>query len=110
MNFKFDNKDYDSDKLSDNGKACLARLENISVKENQLSAEFSDLQVLKQHYNNVLKKELLEEQKKEAKEEAKWVKSPIAALGGTNTRISLAFNTFYKGSVGSNTQLTELIL
>ena len=29
---------------------------------------------------------------------------------GTNTRISLAFNTFYKGSVGSNTQLTELIL
>ena len=29
---------------------------------------------------------------------------------GTNTRISLAFNTFYKGSVGSNTKLTELIL
>ena len=29
---------------------------------------------------------------------------------GTNTRISLAFNTFYKGSVGSNESLTELIL
>jgi len=29
---------------------------------------------------------------------------------GTNTRISLAFNTFYKGSVGSNYELTELIL
>ena len=29
---------------------------------------------------------------------------------GNNTRISLAFNTFYKGSVGSNTDLTELIL
>ena len=29
---------------------------------------------------------------------------------GSNTRISLAFNTFYKGSVGSNTELTELIL
>ncbi len=29
---------------------------------------------------------------------------------GTNTRISLAFNTFYKGSVGLNSQLTELIL
>ena len=29
---------------------------------------------------------------------------------GNNTRISLAFNTFYKGSVGSNTKLTELIL
>ena len=29
---------------------------------------------------------------------------------GTNTRISLAFNTFYKGTVGSNKDLTELIL
>jgi len=29
---------------------------------------------------------------------------------GTNTRISLAFNTFYKGSIGSNSALTELIL
>jgi len=29
---------------------------------------------------------------------------------GTNTRISLAFNTFYKGTIGSNKYLTELIL
>ena len=29
---------------------------------------------------------------------------------GNNTRISLAFNTFYKGTVGSNSNLTELIL
>ena len=29
---------------------------------------------------------------------------------GENTRISLAFNTFYKGTVGSNSELTELIL
>ena len=29
---------------------------------------------------------------------------------GNNTRVSLAFNTFYKGKIGSNTQLTELIL
>ena len=29
---------------------------------------------------------------------------------GTNTRISLAFNTFYKGTLGSNNDLTELIL
>jgi len=29
---------------------------------------------------------------------------------GNNTRISLAFNTFYKGTVGSNNNLTELIL
>ena len=29
---------------------------------------------------------------------------------GSNTRVSLSFNTFYKGSVGSNKDLTELIL
>ena len=29
---------------------------------------------------------------------------------GNNTRISLAFNTFYKGKIGSNSDLTELIL
>lgn len=29
---------------------------------------------------------------------------------GDNTRISLAFNVFIKGTVGNNKQLTELIL
>ena len=29
---------------------------------------------------------------------------------GNNTRISLAFNTFYKGTIGLNNKLTELIL
>jgi len=29
---------------------------------------------------------------------------------GTNTRVSLSFNTFYKGTIGSNNNLTELIL
>ena len=29
---------------------------------------------------------------------------------GNNTRISLAFNTFYKGTIGSNNEATELIL
>src|SRR6056300_74616 len=29
---------------------------------------------------------------------------------GTNTRISLAFNTFYKGTIGVNNKLSELIL
>lgn len=29
---------------------------------------------------------------------------------GSNTRISLAFNTFYKGTIGLNSNLTELIL
>jgi hypothetical protein len=71
MQFKFDDKEYDSDKLSDNGKVCLARLENISIKESQLSAEFSDLQVLKQHYNNVLKQELPKEEEKKKQKSSK---------------------------------------
>ena len=29
---------------------------------------------------------------------------------GLNTRTSLAFNTFYKGKLGTNNKLTELIL
>jgi hypothetical protein len=29
---------------------------------------------------------------------------------GNNTRVSLAFNTFYKGNLGENASLTELIL
>ena len=29
---------------------------------------------------------------------------------GNNTRVSLAFNTFYKGTIGINNELTELIL
>jgi hypothetical protein len=33
MNFKFDDKDYDSDKLSDNGKLYLGKLQNIVNKE-----------------------------------------------------------------------------
>ena len=29
---------------------------------------------------------------------------------GTNTRVSLAFNTFYKGVLGSNYNSTELVI
>jgi hypothetical protein len=37
MKFTFDDKDYDSDILSDNGKLYLGKLQNISVRKNQLS-------------------------------------------------------------------------
>ena len=37
-------------------------------------------------------------------------KHQVETKKGTNTRISLAFNTFYKGTIGSNLDLTELIL
>jgi hypothetical protein len=65
MNFKFDNKDYDSDKLSDKGKLYLGKLQNITAKEQQLSLEFQDLNILKAKYTELLKAELPKEDKKE---------------------------------------------
>jgi len=47
MNFKIDDKNYDSEKLSDNGKLYLAKLKNITVKEQNLALEASDLNILR---------------------------------------------------------------
>jgi len=67
MNFKIDNKDYDSEKLSDKGKIYLSRLQNIQVKQQQLTLEVADINVLKNHYSKLLKEELpKEEEVKEA--------------------------------------------
>ena len=65
MNFKFDDKDYDSDKLSDKGKLYLGKLQNITAKEQQLSLEFQDLNILKAKYTELLKAELPKDDKKE---------------------------------------------
>jgi hypothetical protein len=72
MNFKFDDKDYDSDKLSDNGKLYLGKLQNIQVKKTQLSLEFTDCEVLQKHYTDLLKAELpVEEVKEKVKKPSK---------------------------------------
>ena len=71
MNFKFDDKDYDSDKLSEQGKIYLGKLQNILVRKNQLANEYSDIQVLEKHYTDLLKAELpTEEIKTEEKNES----------------------------------------
>ena len=67
MNFNFDKKEYDSEKLSDQGKLYLQKLQNIIVKKNQLSVEFTDLEVLQKHYSDLLRKELPKEEIKENK-------------------------------------------
>jgi hypothetical protein len=67
MNFNFDGKDYDSDKLSDKGKACLNKLQNISVRKNQLSLDYADCEVLQKHYTDLLKAELPKDEVKEEK-------------------------------------------
>ena len=66
MNFKIDNKDYDSEKLSDKGKIYLGRLQNIQVKQQQITLEVADINVLKNHYSKLLKEELPKEEVKEA--------------------------------------------
>ena len=66
MKFNFDGKDYNSDNLSDKGKACLDKLQNLNLKKQQLSLEFADCDVLQKHYSELLKQELPKEEEKQA--------------------------------------------
>ena len=65
MNFKIDNKDYDSEKLSDKGKIYLGKLQNLQVRQQQITLEVADINVLKKHYSELLKEELPKEEVKE---------------------------------------------
>ncbi len=67
MIFNFDKKEYDSEKLSDQGKVVLNKLQNIAIKKNELTIQFTDLEVLQKHYSDLLKKELPKEEVKENK-------------------------------------------
>lgn len=61
MKFNFDQKEYDSDKLSEQGKAILDKLQQLIVKKNQLANDYADIQILEKHYTALLKKELPKE-------------------------------------------------
>ena len=67
MIFNFDTKQYDSEKLSDQGKMYLSKLQNIVAKEQNLTLEFNDLEVLQKHYSDLLKPELPKDEKEEQK-------------------------------------------
>ena len=67
MIFNFDKKEYDSEKLSDEGKIVLQKLQNIVVQKQQLSIQFTDLEILQKHYSELLRKELPKEEVKENK-------------------------------------------
>jgi alpha-galactosidase len=71
MNFKIDDKEYDSDKLSDNGKLYLGKLQNINTKEQQLTLEAQDLAILKAKYTELLKAELPKDEVKEEEKSSK---------------------------------------
>ena len=67
MIFNFDKKEYDSEKLSDEGKVVLQKLQNIVIQKQQLTIQFIDLEVLQKHYSDLLRKELPTEEKEEQK-------------------------------------------
>ena len=64
MKFNIDKKEYDSDKLSDNGKLILARLQSIKARKDQLTIDFSELNIVEKNYIDLLKKELPKEEEK----------------------------------------------
>ena len=77
MNFKFDDKDYDSNKLSDKGKVYFGKLQNLQTRQQQLTLENADINILQNHYSKLLKEELPKEEevKEEEVKEVKEVKS-----------------------------------
>ena len=64
MNFKIDNKDYDSEKLSDKGKIYFGKLQNLKSKLQQINLEIIDINILQKNYSELLKKELPKEEVK----------------------------------------------
>ena len=69
--FTFDDKEYDETKLSDEGKVAFVQLQNLAQRRNQLSMEYDNLQILSNHYTDILKTNLPEEVKEEESKESK---------------------------------------
>ena len=67
MIFNFDKKEYDTENLSDQGKLYVEKLQTIAINKNQLSLQFTDLEILQKHYSELLRKELPKEEVKENK-------------------------------------------
>lgn len=62
MKITVDNKDYDTEKLSDVANKAVAKLQYILSKEQQLSADHEDLQVVKDHHLKLLRSELAKDE------------------------------------------------
>tara|TARA_R110001592_G_scaffold247108_1_gene509133 strand:+ start:426 stop:638 length:213 start_codon:yes stop_codon:yes gene_type:complete len=67
MIFNFDKKEYESDKLDDQGKLYLQQLQNLVSKKHNLMIEFNNIEVLQKHYSDLLNEKLPEEKKEEQK-------------------------------------------
>jgi hypothetical protein len=70
--FTLDDKQYDENKLNDEGKIALQNLQVINQDSNQLKVKLTHNEVLLKHYIDIVKKHLPEEEKiEETKEEVK---------------------------------------
>ena len=56
--FTFDEKEYDTEELSDNGKAQFASLQFLEVQMKKLKAEIAVYQTARNAYSNALQEEL----------------------------------------------------
>ena len=69
MKFTFENKDYDTDNISDKGKLYVGKLQKIANDQQILSSQFEDNTFLQAKYTELLKAELpKDEEVKEDKE------------------------------------------
>jgi hypothetical protein len=73
--FTLDDKQYDENKLNDEGKVALQNLQIINQDSTQLKVKLNHNEVLLKHYIDIVKNNLPEEEKvEETKEEVKEVK------------------------------------
>jgi len=66
-----DDKQYDENKLSDDGKVALQNIQVLHQDQNQLKIKFQHNEVLIKHYMDILTKDLPEPEKAEEKTETK---------------------------------------
>jgi len=64
--FTYEDKKYDETKMNNEGKVAFVQLNNISNRDAQLNMEKENLKILAEHYTNILKNNLPEEEKEEA--------------------------------------------
>lgn len=74
MKITIDGKDFETENLSENVNKSVAKLQHIVAKEQQLSSDYEDLQLVKDYHlkyirGNLPSEELAELPKDEAKED-----------------------------------------
>ena len=76
MKITIDGKDFETENLSENANKSVAKLQNIITKEQQLSSDYEDLQLVKNYHLKYLRENLPSEELAElpSKEKAKTEK------------------------------------